>query len=150
MSTALAESARLREETRGSHWREDFPDRDDARCSGHFDVTLGGSGIAVDVHARAAVGRSDGMKPTSYDDLPAALLDELTEAGLDPRAVYDDIVGALEEDLPGGAEDVTSAATIPADARGSADFAAREAGVVAGLGVAAAGLRRRARATRSR
>ena len=30
ISTALAEAARLREETRGSHWREDFPDRDDA------------------------------------------------------------------------------------------------------------------------
>ena len=26
ISTALAEAARLREETRGSHWREDFPD----------------------------------------------------------------------------------------------------------------------------
>ena len=63
LSTALAESARLREETRGSHWREDFPDRDDARCSGHFDVTLGGSGIAVDVHTRTAVGRSSGMSP---------------------------------------------------------------------------------------
>jgi len=47
ISTALAESARQREETRGSHWREDFPDRDDARWSGHFDVTLDGSGIAV-------------------------------------------------------------------------------------------------------
>ena len=77
------------------------------------------------------------MKPTAYDDLPRDLLDELTEAGLDPRAVYDDILGALEEDLPGGADDITSAATIPADARGTADFAAREAGVVAGLGIAA-------------
>ena len=34
ISTALAEAARLREETRGSHWREDFPDRDDERWSG--------------------------------------------------------------------------------------------------------------------
>ena len=37
---ALADAALLRQETRGSHWREDFPDRDDARWSGHFDVTL--------------------------------------------------------------------------------------------------------------
>jgi L-aspartate oxidase len=37
---ALADAALLREETRGSHWREDFPDRDDARWAGHFDVTL--------------------------------------------------------------------------------------------------------------
>ena len=77
------------------------------------------------------------MKPTAYDDLPRDLLGELTEARLDPRAVYDQILGALEEDLPGGADDVTSTATIPADARGTADFAARDAGVVAGLGIAA-------------
>ena len=44
---------------------------------------------------------------------------------------------ALEEDLPGGAVDVTSAATIPASARGTADLAARSSGVVAGLCVAA-------------
>ena len=38
---------------------------------------------------------------------------------------------------PTAATDITSEATIPADARGAADFAAREAGVVAGLGIAA-------------
>ena len=34
VATALTAAARLREETRGCHWREDFPDRDDAvwRC----------------------------------------------------------------------------------------------------------------------
>jgi L-aspartate oxidase len=37
---ALAEAARLREETRGSHWREDFSRRDDARFAGHVDVVL--------------------------------------------------------------------------------------------------------------
>ena len=40
ISTALAEAARLREETRGSHWREDFPERDDEHWSGHVDATL--------------------------------------------------------------------------------------------------------------
>jgi len=40
ISSALAESALRREETRGSHWREDFPERDDARWAGHFDVTM--------------------------------------------------------------------------------------------------------------
>ena len=74
---------------------------------------------------------------TAYDALPGELLDELSRAGLDPRAVHAAIVGALEEDLPGGADDVTSTATIPATDRGVADFAAREPGVVAGLGVAA-------------
>jgi L-aspartate oxidase len=37
VSTLLTEAALLREETRGSHWREDFPDRDDAEQSGHHD-----------------------------------------------------------------------------------------------------------------
>lgn len=31
ISTVLVRQALMREETRGSHWREDFPDRDDAR-----------------------------------------------------------------------------------------------------------------------
>jgi nicotinate-nucleotide pyrophosphorylase (carboxylating) len=70
-----------------------------------------------------------------YDGLPAALLDELGAAGLDPKAIHDAIVLALSEDVPAG--DVTSAATIPEDARGLGDFAARESGVVAGLGIAA-------------
>jgi nicotinate-nucleotide pyrophosphorylase (carboxylating) len=72
---------------------------------------------------------------TPYDALPPALLAELREGGLDPRAVYDDVARAIAEDVPG--DDVTSVATIPADARGIGDFGAREPGVVAGLGVAA-------------
>lgn len=65
---------------------------------------------------------------TPYDD-------ELRVAGLDPDAVLAQIRAALAEDLPDG--DVTSIATIEADARGEGVFAAREAGVVAGLGIAA-------------
>lgn len=40
ISTALAAAASLRNETRGSHWREDFPDRDDAGFAGHVEVEM--------------------------------------------------------------------------------------------------------------
>jgi nicotinate-nucleotide pyrophosphorylase (carboxylating) len=69
--------------------------------------------------------------------IPDDLRTELADAGLDPDAVHAAVLAALEEDLPGGGVDVTSDATIAADARGVADFGAREPGIVAGLGVAA-------------
>jgi len=48
VSTALAEAAVLRTETRGSHWREDHPDRDDTRA-GHVDSWLDPDGrVAVE------------------------------------------------------------------------------------------------------
>lgn len=72
---------------------------------------------------------------TPCTDLPAGLRDELAGAGLDPQAVHDHVAVAFEEDLPGGAPDVTSAA-MPDMGRAVADVAAREPGVVAGLGVA--------------
>lgn len=74
---------------------------------------------------------------TPLDQLPRELLAELELAGLDPQAVHAAVLAALEEDLPAGSDDVTSAATIADDALGSADFAAREPGTVAGLGIAA-------------
>jgi L-aspartate oxidase len=45
VSVLLAEAALRREETRGSHWREDFPERDDVAQSGHHDwwITDAGS-----------------------------------------------------------------------------------------------------------
>lgn len=77
------------------------------------------------------------MSFMAYAALPADLLREISDAGLDPEAIYSDIVRALEEDLPHGSDDTTSAATISLDARGSADWEAREPGVVAGLAIAA-------------
>jgi nicotinate-nucleotide pyrophosphorylase (carboxylating) len=75
---------------------------------------------------------------TEYHRPPQELADELEAAGLDPDVVLEHVVRGLREDLPDGAEDVTSVDTIPADATAVADFNAREAGVVAGLGIAAA------------
>ncbi|QIK74533.1 L-aspartate oxidase [Nocardioides piscis] len=40
LSSALAQAALGREETRGSHWREDFPERDDVTQAGHIDTRL--------------------------------------------------------------------------------------------------------------
>lgn len=78
-----------------------------------------------------------------FDKLPAALVAELAAAGLDVGSVYDAVEIALDEDLPPAgpgempSEDVTSVATISPEATGLGVFAAREEGVVAGLGVAA-------------
>jgi nicotinate-nucleotide pyrophosphorylase (carboxylating) len=70
-----------------------------------------------------------------YDDLPVTLTAELAAAGLDPERVHAMVADAFEEDLPGGAADVTSAA-VPDQGRGAGGFVSRESGVVAGLVVA--------------
>ncbi len=138
----MCQAAALREETRGSHWRDDFPDRDDERFAGHFDAAHGrrrDRRWSSRRHRRPTRRWWSPMSDRPFDELPAALVDELADAGLDPLDVYAHVVAALAEDLPGGV-DVTSEATIPADARAVADFGARGSGVVAGLGVAALAL----------
>lgn len=77
---------------------------------------------------------------TSFVDLPRPLVEELAAAGLDPRAVFEHVVLAFDEDLPDGADDVTSA-SMPPMGRAVADVRAREEGVVAGLAVAELALR---------
>lgn len=71
---------------------------------------------------------------TPFVHLPPTLLTELANMGTDPQEMYDDVVAAIEEDLPG--EDVTTVATIPAEASDWADLVARAEGIVAGLAVA--------------
>ena len=70
----LAEAALLREETRGSHWREDFPERDDADQSGHHDWWLRGRRAERRLPARRprptpCPTRCPHEPSTSYDDL---------------------------------------------------------------------------------
>ncbi len=68
---------------------------------------------------------------------PRDLTLELERAGLDVSDVVDHAMRGLQEDLPGDGDlDTTSVATIPEGARAVGDFNAREAGVVAGLGIA--------------
>lgn len=61
----------------------------------------------------------------------------LNKAGLDPDYVEEIARRTVAEDLAGGL-DVTSVATVPAEATGTAAFVPRTAGVVAGIGVAMA------------
>lgn len=61
----------------------------------------------------------------------------LAAEGLDPSYVEDVCIRALIEDAGGGV-DLTSVATVRFDAEGTAAFVPRQAGVVAGLAVAAA------------
>jgi nicotinate-nucleotide pyrophosphorylase (carboxylating) len=63
------------------------------------------------------------------------------DAFLSPLAIDEAVARALAEDL-GRAGDVTSTATIPEGTRGRAVMAAREAGTIAGLPVAAAVFRK--------
>jgi L-aspartate oxidase len=48
VSTAMAQAAEVREETRGSHWRDDFPVRDDVRFAGHFDARMSDGRISLE------------------------------------------------------------------------------------------------------
>jgi nicotinate-nucleotide pyrophosphorylase (carboxylating) len=79
---------------------------------------------------RAAEGSNDSV-PAMNEPIASAL----RAAGLEPDAVAALVAAALAEDLAGGT-DVTTAATVPADALGQADVVARSPGVMAGLPVA--------------
>ncbi|MDQ0599968.1 nicotinate-nucleotide pyrophosphorylase (carboxylating) [Streptomyces canus] len=86
-----------------------------------------------------ACGADGGEEAAEYAvcGLDPALAQLLADAGLDPVEVEDIANVAIQEDLDHGV-DVTTIATIPEDAVATADFVAREAGVVAGLRVAEA------------
>jgi nicotinate-nucleotide pyrophosphorylase (carboxylating) len=88
-----------------------------------------GDGCACGADGEAAEYAVCGLDP--------ALAQLLADAGLDPLEVEDIANVAIQEDLDHGV-DVTTVATISEEAVATADFTAREAGVVAGLRVAEA------------
>ena len=121
VAAALVAAAPLREETRGSHWRDDFPDRDDERLGPPRRRHAGRRRAAARADPAAVPDRSRGV--SSFTDLPSALATSWRVAGLDPRRVHDDVAAAVAEDLPG--EDVTSAATLDPTQVAWADLVAR-------------------------
>ena len=54
VAAALVHAAQRREETRGAHWREDFPDRDDEHWRGHLNLQLDPSGTLGSDYERTA------------------------------------------------------------------------------------------------
>ena len=56
IASFVAAAARERQETRGSHWREDFPERDDAGWGGHLVGTLAGGAIQLTYESLAPPG----------------------------------------------------------------------------------------------
>ncbi|MEN5073742.1 carboxylating nicotinate-nucleotide diphosphorylase [Isoptericola cucumis] len=74
------------------------------------------------------------MSTTPERDLPVIDQPSAVQPGLDPAWVARAVTTALDEDLgPAPGRDVTSQATVPASATGTADLVARESGTVAGL-----------------
>jgi L-aspartate oxidase len=53
VGAAVVAAARTRQETRGSHWREDFPDTDDGAWFGHLDVTQAKGALRLDYRPAA-------------------------------------------------------------------------------------------------
>ena len=147
ISAALADAAALREETRGSHWREDFPERDDAHWAGHFDVDARRRARPrLDLPAASSTGADshERRRPTCPPTLRRRARRRRPRPA--PRSTTPSSAPSPRT-CPG--EDVTSAATLDPPTRAAwADLVARGDGVVAGLGRRRAGLPRRPRRRR--
>ncbi len=118
VAAAVVAAASLREETRGSHWRDDYPQA----CAAWA--------LHLDISARAEDGEF-GLDLVAAPEEPSVL---------DAGYLNDLVRAALEEDLAGGV-DVTTEATIAPGTMAVGDFVARADGVVAGLDAAEAVMR---------
>ncbi|MDP9094818.1 MAG: L-aspartate oxidase [Actinomycetota bacterium] len=67
VASVLVHAARLREETRGSHWRDDFPATDDEQWRGHLDIRLLPDGGLHAEFDRTAKGILDPSAPEKGD-----------------------------------------------------------------------------------
>ncbi|MFF2811027.1 L-aspartate oxidase [Streptomyces sp. NPDC058000] len=68
VARVLVAAARRREETRGCHWREDHPDRDDASWRRHFRITLGAD-RTLSIHTTQTAGFPSTVGPTPQSAL---------------------------------------------------------------------------------
>jgi L-aspartate oxidase len=73
VSAALAGAAQRRRETRGSHWREDHPHRNDGDWAGHLHVRLHDGRLEVVMHPGEPTDR--GTSESSPSAMPALVGD---------------------------------------------------------------------------
>ena len=116
-------AALLRRESRGAHFRTDFPHH--AAVARRSEITLDAALAAARELAHCP--SSESVMMTNLSPLPAIMLEPLVRA-------------ALLEDL-GRAGDLTTDAIVPKDHHATTVLAARQAGTVAGLDLAALAFR---------
>jgi L-aspartate oxidase len=81
VARVLVDAALRRTETRGCHWREDHPERDDARWRRHLLVTAGGEGPTLDVRTTRTTRVAETLQAARGTRAPRAAHDTDDEPG---------------------------------------------------------------------